>query len=175
MTTVATSVADTYPHYAVAYAAQADAGAHALRRLRARGWDAFLKLGLPTARRGNEPWKYTNAAPIAREAFAFGHELCAEDVGLTLADVRAIAPWHGDWRTLVMVDGVFAPALSDGITVTQSGGLTIAPLADALGAGDSLLGSLAAPEDDGFTALNAAFVRDGAVISVPAGADAGVV
>ena len=173
--TASTSAADTYPHYAAAYAAQAEAAAPTLRRLRARGWDAFLDLGLPTARRGNEPWKYTNAGPIAREPFAFGHELRAEDVGLTLADVRAAAPWQDGWRTLVMVDGVFAPALSDGIAVAQSSGLTVAPLPDALDAGDALLGSLAAPEDDGFTALNTAFMRDGAVISIPAGADAGVV
>ena len=174
-TTAATSAADTYPHYASAYAAQADRVPPSLRRLRARGWDAFQNLGLPTARRGNEPWKYTNAGPIAWEAFAFGHGLRAEDVGLTLADVRAAAPWQDGWRTLVMVDGVFAPALSDGIAAAQSDGLTVAPLPDALDAGDALLGSLAAPEDDGFTALNTAFMRDGAVISIPAGADAGVV
>ena len=170
-----TSTADTYPHYAAAYAAQAEAGSATLRRLRTRGWDAFENLGLPTARRGNEPWKYTNAAPIAREAFAFGHTLRAEDAGLTLAGVRATAPWQDEWRTLVMVDGVFAPALSDGVAVAQTGGLTIAPLPDALGGGDVALGSLAAPEDDGFIALNTAFMRDGAVISIPAGADAGVV
>ncbi len=170
-----TQTIDIYPHYAAAYAAQAEVGPLSLRRLRTRGWDAFEKLGLPTARRGNEPWKYTNAAPIARETFAFGHELRAEDVGLTLADVRAAAPWQDGWRTLVMVDGLFAPALSGGIAATQSGGLTIAPLSDALDAGEALLSSLAAPEDDGFTALNTAFMRDGAVISIPAWADAGVV
>ena len=170
-----TSPADTYPHYAAAYAAQPTDGPEVVRGLRRRGWDAFQSLGLPTARRGNEPWKYTNAAPIAREAFAFGHTLSAEDAGLTLADARATAPWQDDWRTLVMVDGVFAPALSDGVAVAQTGGLTIAPLPDALCGGDVALGSLAAPEDDGFIALNTAFMRDGAVISIPAGADAGVV
>ena len=173
--TAATSAADTYPHYAAAYAAQADAGTPTLRRLRTRGWDAFQSLGLPTARRGNEPWKYTNAAPIAREIFAFGAGLHAEDVGLTLADVSAVTPRHDDWRTLVMVDGMFAPTLSDSIAIAESGGLTIAPLADAMDTGDVLLGSLAGPEDDGFIALNTAFLRDGAVISVPPGADAGVV
>ena len=173
--TAATSAADTYPHYAAAYATQADPATPALRRLRTRGWDAFQNHGLPTARRGNEPWKYTNAAPIARETFGFGAELRAKDAGLALADVGAMAPRHDGWRTLVMVDGVFAPALSDGIAIGEPGGLTIAPLADAPDAGDVLLGSLAGPEDDGFIALNTAFVRDGAVISIPPGADAGVV
>ena len=173
--TATTSAADTYPHYAAAYAAQADVGPPALRRLRTRGWDAFLNLGLPTARRGNEPWKYTNAAPIAREAFGFGAELRAADAGLTLADMQAVAPWQSDWRTLALVDGVFAPALSQGVAAA-SDGLTIAALPDAVNAvGDALLGSLAAPEDDGFTALNTAFMQDGVVVSIPPGADAGVV
>ncbi|MXZ90017.1 MAG: Fe-S cluster assembly protein SufD, partial [Chloroflexi bacterium] len=167
--------ADTYPHYAAAYAAQPDAGPPALSRLRQRGWDAFQDLGLPTARRGNEPWKYTNAGPIAREAFAFGPELRAA-AGLTKADVQAAAPWQSDWRTLVLVDGVFTPALSYGITAAASDGLTIAPLTDAVDLeGETLLSSLAPPEDDGFVALNTAFLRDGVVISVPPDADAGVV
>ena len=175
MTTIApTSPAETYPHYAAAYAAQPDAVPPALSRLRKRGWDAFQDLGLPTARRGNEPWKYTNAGPIAREAFAFGAEL--RTAGLTLADVQTVAPSHSDWRTLVLVDGVFTPALSDGFTVAASGGLTVASLPDAIvTVGETMLGSLAPPEDDGFAALNTAFLRDGVVISVPPDVDAGVV
>ena len=174
-TTAPTPPADTYPHYAAAYAAQPDAGPPALSRLRQRGWDAFQDLGLPTARRGNEPWKYTNAGPIAREAFAYGPELRAA-AGLTKADVQAAAPWHSDWRTLVLVDGVFTPALSDGFAAPASDGLTIAPLTDAVDlVGETLLSSLAPPEDDGFVALNTAFLHDGVVISVPPDADAGVV
>ena len=177
MTTAAAAPAtEAYPHYAAAYAAQPDAGPPALSRLRKRGWEAFQNLGLPIARRGNEPWKYTNAGPIAREAFAFGPELHADDAGLTVADVQAIAPGNNDWRTLVLVDGVFSAALSDGFTAAASGGLTVAPLPDVIGATDeTLLGSLAPPEDDGFAALNSAFVRDGVLISVPPDADAGVV
>ena len=36
-----------------------------LRDIRAAAWERFLAVGLPTARRGNEPYKYTNVAPIA--------------------------------------------------------------------------------------------------------------
>ncbi len=176
--TAPTSPADAYPHYAAAYAAQPADVPDTLRRLRKRGWTAFTRLGLPTARRGNEPWKYTNAAPIARTPFAFEPTLRPADAGLTLADVSAAAPRHSDWRTLVMVDGVFAPALSDDIAL-DAAGLTIAPLPDALAADpagvDALLGSLAAPEHDGFVALSAAFIHHGVSISVPPDADAGVV
>ena len=173
-TTAPTSPVDTYPHYAAAYAAQPDAGQPALSRLRQRGWDAFQNLGLPTARRGNEPWKYTNAGPIARASFAFEPVLRVD--GLTPADVQAVAPSHHDWRTLALVDGVFAPDLSNGFTAAGPDRLTVAPLSGTVGAMDeTLLGSLATPEDDGFVALNTAFVRDGVVVSVPPDTDAGVV
>ena len=171
--TASTSAADTYPHYAAAYAAQADDGPPSLRDSRGRGWAAFLKLGLPTARRGNEPWKYTNAGPIAREAFGFADNLPVQSAGVTPETLRAIAPRQADWRTLVMVDGVFAPALSDGFTAA-SDGLTVAALSDAAGAGRGI-GSLVAPEDDGFAALNTAFARAGVGIATAPGVDAGVV
>ena len=41
-----------------------------LRNLRRRAIARFREIGLPTARKGNEPWKYTNVAPIAETAFA---------------------------------------------------------------------------------------------------------
>ena len=175
-TTTATSVAETYPHYAAAYAAQPAAGSDALRSLRERGWEAFNRIGLPTARRGNEPWKYTNVAPIAREAFAHPAPLSLDGAGLTRADVQASAPWQADWRALVFVDGVAASGLSDGSA--RDGALIAATLSDAVTEQSALaevLAGLAAPEDDGFAALNTAFVRDGAAIAIPPGVDAGVV
>ncbi len=175
-TTAPASVAETYPHYAAAYAEQPTGNSPAIQELRQRGWEAFNRLGLPTARRGNEPWKYTNAGPIARESFAYPDLSSRVDTGLTEAEIRAVAPWQPDWRTLVVVDGAFAPGLSDG---NGSGDGTAAGLADAVKSepklGANVLGQLASPEDDGFTALNTAFIGDGVGISVPAGADAGVI
>ena len=177
MTTIAPTLAsDTYPHYAAAYAAQQAGNSPVIRELRERGWEAFNRIGLPTARRGNEPWKYTNAGPIAREAFAHPAPLPVDGADLTLADIQASVPWQADWRTLVFVDGVFAPGLSNG--VSAPGAATVAALPDAIGDDRALakeLGSLADPEDDGFAALNAAFTRDGVAVVVPPGADAGVV
>ena len=177
MTTATT--ADAYPHYAAAFQAQSPAAPPALRALRDRGWDAFARLGLPTARRGNEPWKYTNVAPIARAAFAHPEPLPADESAATLAHVQANAPWHSDWRNLVFIDGVFAPALSAGIAPGDSPhSLIVAPISTTLRAGhdDSLdlLGELAAPDDDGFVALNTAFLQEGVNIAVPADVDAGV-
>ena len=42
---------------------------HWLRSLRRDAMDAFTTLGFPTARRGNEEWKYTDVRPIARAGF----------------------------------------------------------------------------------------------------------
>ena len=175
-TTAPTSVADSYPHYAAAYAGQMASDVPAITEMRERGWDAFNNLGLPTARRGNEPWKYTNAGPIARETFSYSKVSMSGETGLTLASVRAAAPWHTDWRTLVVVDGVFAPGLS---TENAPGVGTATGLAYAVQSEPNLtekvLGRLASPEEDGFAALNTAFVGDGVGISVPAGVDAGVI
>ena len=42
-----------------------------LRDVRAEAMARFEELGFPTARKGNEKWKYTNVAPIARSEFGF--------------------------------------------------------------------------------------------------------
>ena len=177
MTTAAPTLAsDTYPHYAAAYAAQQAGNSPAIRELRERGWEAFNRIGLPVARRGNEPWKYTNAGPIAREAFSYADFASRSETGPTQAEVKSVAPWQPDWRTLVVVDGAFAPGLSTG---TAAGAGIADGLADAVESDPALaekvLGYLAAPGEDGFAALNTAFVGDGVGISVPAGTDAGVI
>ena len=178
MTATATSVPESYPHYAAAYVAQSSDAPGALTDLRQRGWTAFARLGLPTARRGNEPWKYTNVAPIARETFSHPAPLPVVDAGVALSDVQTLAPWQASWRTLVFVDGVFAPGLSNEVAAPPPNRSTIGSLPDAIETNAelvSVLGELADPEDDGFAALNTAFVRDGAVIAVPPDADGGVV
>ena len=171
-----TTVVDTYPHYAAAYAAQPDSISPVVRAMRERGWDAFNRIGLPTARRGNEPWKYTNAGPIARETFSYTDLASSSETGPGHSDVQAVAPWRAEWRTLVVVDGAFATELS---TVNGAGLGIATDLTNALQSdpelGEKVLGCLATPDDDGFAALNTALVGDGVGISVPRGTDAGVI
>ena len=175
-TTAPRPVVDEFPHYAAAYSAQAASDVPVIQEIRERGWQAFNRLGLPTARRGNEPWKYTNAGPIARESFAYSGGSFGAQTGVTLADLQAAAPWQSNWRNLVVVDGALAPGLS---TINGDGTGIAAGLADAVLAdpeiGATVLGCLATPDDDGFAALNSAFAGDGVGISVPAGTDAGVI
>ena len=109
--------------------------------LRAAGWERFNEIGFPTARRGNERWKYTAVAPIARVGFAypFTNAESAEDtefdLGFSVASVSSV------------VNHEHEEAIR------------------------RHLGSLAPMQDDGFTALNTAFLRDVAVVRVPDGSD----
>ncbi|HEU4759937.1 MAG TPA: Fe-S cluster assembly protein SufD, partial [Dehalococcoidia bacterium] len=136
-----------------------------LTALRRQAFDRFSELGFPTARKGNEPWKYTNVAPIAKTDFsyAFGGAIDA-------ATLRRLAPWYDDWPALVFVNGRYAPDLS---TPPPPGAARVAGLAQAL-AGDSglieaHLARYAPFQDEAFTALNTAFLRDGAFVHVPSG------
>ena len=155
-----------YDRYAEQYASTAGLGPEWLRDLRRKGFDNFSRLGFPTARRGNEAWKYTNVAPVARAEFSV--PVSSETPSTEM--LRETLPWVEDWNTLVFLNGRFAPELS---TIHDAGSVTVASLA-ALAESDGTvarqyLGSLASVEDDGFTALNTAFVGDGAVVHVPNG------
>ena len=87
----------------------------------------------------------------------------AKSAGAMLASIEA--------RRIVFVDGVFAPELSD--LAALEPGLTIRSMAQALAANDPLvarhLGKVV-PTDNVAVALNTAFIDDGAVIQVAAGA-----
>ena len=108
--------------------------------LRAAGWERFSELGFPTARRGNERWKYTAVAPISRVGFAYPFST-TENTENTESD-------FGFSRT--SANSAFSDDEGD---IRQH------------------LGSLAPMDDDGFTALNTAFLREVAVVRVPDGAD----
>ena len=156
-----------YDRYADQYANIAGSGPEWLRRLRQKGFDNFSRLGFPTARRGNEAWKYTNVAPVARAEFSapVASETPSADT------LRDALPWVEDWNTLVFLNGRFSRELS---AIHDSEDVTVANLSDLVESDGAIarrrLGSLASVEDEGFTALNTAFVRDGAIIHVSEGA-----
>ena len=159
---------DTYDRYAQQYTAQPSAGAGWLRDLRQTGFDNFSRLGFPTARRGNEAWKYTNVAPIARAEF---RPPTRNGAATDTDAMRDSTVWSDDWNTLVFVNGRFDADLS---SLHDREGVTVANLPRAVEADDVAvrrrLGTLASVEDDGFSALNTAFIADGAVVNVADGA-----
>ena len=153
-------------------AARPAAGRPAIAELRAAGIEAFGRLGLPTATRGNERWRFTSVAPIANSTFSRVPAGPADSAALDA--VRALVPWDDRWASLVFVDGSLAPALS---SASGPEGVTVADLPSDLAAADprlaAELGRHARPEDGGFLALNAAFLDDGAlVVSSPGSAGA---
>ena len=96
-----------------------------LYRIREHALARFAELGFPTARRGNEKWKYTNVAPIAKATFDY--PISASTNGLRGAEIQRAAPWHDRWTNLVFVDGRYDEALStaspatNGVRVTSLG------------------------------------------------------
>ena len=139
-----------------------------LGSLRDDAFRCFDRLGFPTTRL--EDWRFTNIAPITETPFQAQVASGGFDRGVldTLPLSRSGGP------ELVFVNGHFSPELS-----TASGlppGIRVRSLA-ALAAGDAggldtvapHLGRLARFENHAFTALNTAFLRDGAVIEVAGG------
>ena len=139
-----------------------------LREMRDAAWERFLDAGLPTARRGNEPYKYTNVAPIADAELALAADGGAEP---DLDEVMHIAPIQEGCTRLVFVDGNYSPGLSaiEGV----ADGVTISSLAEAIESGSEAvsthMGRYADVEEDGFIALNTAFIRDGALVEIDEG------
>ena len=148
-----------------------------LAQLRSHAWSRFAALGMPTARRGNERWKYTNVGPIANGAF--GHPVGLDPNDYIASDrITQAAPWQEDWINLVFLDGRFSNSLStaplsNGVYAggVYAGGLEGIP-AEHANVLRQHLGQHALFEEDGFTALNTAFLHDGLFVHVPEGAEA---
>ncbi len=128
----------------------------------------FARMGFPTTRQ--EDWRCTNVAPVSRAPFLQPGPAAASR--FRAADIDRFA--FGDWQRsqLVFMDGRFRPELSSPDALP--GGARVMPLREALAASGPLverhLGKLADPAAHPFTALNTAFIDDGAFIHLPAGA-----
>jgi Fe-S cluster assembly protein SufD len=126
----------------------------------------FAELGFPTTQ--DEDWRFTNVGPIAKTAFAV-----SADGGVEPAR-RDLTPFTFaglDGCQLVFVNGRYSPALSSlrslpaGVIVSSlAGGLTMYP--DLL---EAHLARYADYHGDAFTALNTAFMEDGAFVHIRRG------
>jgi Fe-S cluster assembly protein SufD len=140
-----------------------------LEPIRRAAMDRFAATGFPSAR--DEEWRFTPVTPIAQTSWR------PVGVGGT-GDVarEQLAPFvfgQAEWCTLVFVNGEYAPGLSSAGSMPE--GVLATSLADALRNGGDLLqrhlARYARIEENPFTALNTAFLRDGGLIHVPAGVD----
>ncbi len=131
-----------------------------LHDLREGGIARFHDLGFPNMKQ--EAWRFTSVAPIAERSF----ELAKPPARIPrLEDIRPFLLFEAGYR-LVFVDGFFQPTLStpffDDI---QSLAHVVTHRQDLV---RQHLGKYAATQDRPFSALNTAFVSDGAFIHVPA-------
>jgi Fe-S cluster assembly protein SufD len=141
-------------------------GAGKVAELRRQAFDAYERVGLPHRR--IEDWKYTDLRVLMREVLPLAAApdqaaLTRAGTALKLHEIAAV-------RRLVLVDGVFAPKLSD--TASPEKGLGIRTLREVLECGDTaLLAQLFTPDNsDPMVALNGAMMTDGLVIEVADGA-----
>jgi Fe-S cluster assembly protein SufD len=132
--------------------------------LRERAFGRFRELGFPGT--DIEDWKYTNVASLAERPL---HLAADADVA---APLRSAVRKIGLGAHLVFVNGRFRPELST--EPRQAKGIRVANLATVLRDDPSLveahLGRYADLDTQHFTALNTAFLQDGTVISLDAGA-----
>ena len=140
-----------------------------LQQIRRRAVSRFTELGFPTARRGNEKWKYTSVIPIAKANFVYPFDFNPAEVSPD--SVRQLAPWDDSWVSLVFINGRYSAALST--APVKNNGARVMNLADAVISDQDLvenhLARYATLDEDAFAALNTAFVDDGAFVYVPDG------
>lgn len=143
-----------------------------LRVLRKNGMARFEALGFPTMK--NEDWHFTSVAPISERIFRLSprSDDTASSAGIKRSDLDRFNFGENGWHTLVFVNGVLSEDLSSGAGLGKS--VRASSLARAIKTGtgsiERHLGKIAKFEQHTFTALNTAFINDGAFIEL--GADA---
>jgi Fe-S cluster assembly protein SufD len=141
-------------------------GAGSIADARQQAFEAHERTGLPHRR--IEDWKYTDLRVLMREVLP----LAAAPDAAALARAAAALKLHAidGVRRLVLVDGMFAPTLSEAGNLEQ--GLLVRTLRETLEAGDTALQArvLGLDNSDSMVALNTAMMTDGVVIEVADGA-----
>jgi Fe-S cluster assembly protein SufD len=136
-----------------------------LQKLRADAFARFCETGFPTTH--DEDWRFTNVSAVARTQFTLAQR---GRPNLSESDLRAWRVQEAAAR-LVFVNGYFVPELSrfgplPGGIVVSSLGEQIERIPDSI---KSHLGAYLNIKRDAFSALNTAFLADGAYVHVPRG------
>jgi len=126
--------------------------------------ELLQKTGFPTTRQEN--WKYTDVRPIIGKLF---NVATLNPENISTETIESIRLHELDCHELVFINGRFSAghsrlqALPDGVVIKD--------LASALKDHRQLIAEhisgFSAAEHNGFTALNTAFIRDGALICLP--------
>ena len=130
--------------------------------LRQAAFSRFTELGFPTPR--EEEWKYTNVSPLLKNQFKFAIDQPVN--GLSAEEIHSFRLSGLAGAQLVFVNGLYSSKLSH--TGELPSGVRAASLSEALihdpGLVRPALARTASYDRNGFTALNTAFIHDGAFI-----------
>ncbi|MBI4412571.1 MAG: Fe-S cluster assembly protein SufD [Deltaproteobacteria bacterium] len=155
-----------------------------LNRSRTDAIECFAKAGFPVV--GEEGWKYTNVAPLTAVPFTINGTATAGGAGpagdtdparFSPQDISTLVPGAYANHLLVFINGHYASRLSRPGPLPE--GVRLGSLSDILADSPDLLephlGRLsnrlsgAKKNTDPFSALNTAFMEDGAVVLLPMG------
>ncbi|MEH2498108.1 Fe-S cluster assembly protein SufD [Bradyrhizobium sp. AZCC 1678] len=140
-------------------------GTGSVAEARSAAFEAYDRVGLPHRR--IEDWKYTDLRALMRDVLPLAPvpDAAALARAATAAKLQAIK----GVRRLVLVDGVFAPKLSELAGLEK--GLAVRTLRDVLEAGDATLQAQLFTPDiaNPMVALNSAMMTDGVVIEIANG------
>ena len=131
-------------------------GTDELLSLRQKAIEHFADAGFPTTK--DEEWAFTNIAPLTRVDFELAKP-AHPPTAITLA-----TSFYSELE-LVFINGHFAPNRSS--LTKLPAGVRVERLCDELA--NPYLGQAATTEGEAFTALNTAFVQDGAFVYLPSG------
>jgi Fe-S cluster assembly protein SufD len=138
-----------------------------ISKQRERAIERFAELGLPT--KELEDWKYTNIASVVDRPYTL--PLSPTPPSLEPSDIDAFRIDGLDAHRLVLVNGRVDPSLSDIGDLPD--GVVVSGLAEAGKTHPDVVeahyGQYADFEEEAMTALNSAFVQDGAFVYVPSG------
>ena len=143
-------------------------GLHGIRKAALR---TFAERGFPTTK--EEEWRFTSVAPIASMSFTPALESMPTKV--TASDITRYLLGNLESSRLVFLDGHFSADLSNVSRMPK--GVHVGSLAEHLRNDTALVHNYltrqARPEEGAFTALNTAFLQDGAFLYVPDGVELG--
>ena len=159
-----TQVVDKLQPWLAALEERPQGGPRWLLDLRERGASRFSLLGFPTTR--DEEWRFTSVAPIASRDFR-----PAPQGSMTADELTAFLYADAPHR-VVIVNGRFSPELSrvSGLPTGMHFGSLAAAITEQADIVGRYLGQLAEFNTRAFSALNTAFLQDGAFVYIPDGA-----
>jgi len=140
-------------------------GAGPVADARAQAFAAYERVGLPHRR--IEEWKYTDLRALVRDVLAPADR--PDAAALARAKAALAREAAGEAAKLVLVDGAFAPDLSDLAALGE--GVSVKPLRDVLenGANPAASDLLLTSVTDPMLSLNAAMVTDGVLVTIADG------